>query len=117
MIIDYTLKFGIYQDDTKSKELFYDEVNFVTSIDLTTDEDDIAQITVLEHKLNIDSKFEGRQLPVRNTMKVTKNEYREFISTLGFSAKYFKDWINSSVFKDGVALPYKLTEFKTDIKF
>jgi hypothetical protein len=116
MIIDYTLKFGIYQG-SKNKEVFYDEVNFVTSIDLTTDGDDIAQIKVLEHKLNIDSKFEGRQLPVRNTMKVTKNEYREFISTLGFSANYFKEWINKSVFKDGVALPYKLSEFKTDIKF
>ena len=97
MILDYTLKFSIYQDDAKSKELIYDEVKFVTSMDISTDNDDIAHIKVLSHKLNHDSKFSGRQLPVRNNMKMTKNEYREFISTLGFSSKYFKDWLNTSV--------------------
>ena len=95
----------------------YDEVKFVTSLDLSTDNDDVAQIKILEHKVNVDNKFAGKTLPIRNTMKMTKNEYREFISTLGFSSKYFRDWINSAVFKDGVALPYRLDEFKTDIKF
>lgn len=42
MILDYTLKFSIYQDDAKSKELIYDEVKFVTSMDISTDNDDIA---------------------------------------------------------------------------
>jgi len=117
MIIDYTLKFSIMSDSGKQKELMYDEIKFVTSIDLSTDNDDVAQIKVLEHKVNVDNKFAGRQLPVRNSMKMTKNEYREFISTLGFSSKYFKDWINRAVFADGTKLPYKLNEFKTDIKF
>jgi hypothetical protein len=94
-----------------------DEIKFVTSLDLSTDNDDIAVIKVLEHKLNVDNKFAGKALPIKNSMKMTKNEYREFISTLGFSAKYFRDWINSAVFKDGVALPYRIDEFKTDIKF
>jgi hypothetical protein len=116
MIIDYTIKISVSQDDAKSKELFYDELNFVTSLDLSTDDDDIAKVKILENKLNIENKFAGRQLPIRNSMKMTKNEYREFISTLGFSAKYFRDWINASVFKDGIALPYNLSEFKTDIK-
>jgi hypothetical protein len=117
MIIDYTLKVTVFQDNNKNKELFYDELNFVTSLDISTDDDDIAKVKILENKLNIENKFAGRQLPLRNSMEMTKNEYREFISTLGFSAKYFRDWINTSVFKDGVALPYKLSEFKTDIKF
>ena len=41
-------------------------------------------------------------------MKMTKNEYREFISTLGFSSKYFKNWVNTSVLQDGLALPFNL---------
>ena len=117
MILDYQLHVTVYNDDSKSKELFYDELKFVTSIDLTTDDDDVAHIKILENKLNVDNKFAGRQLPIRNSMKMTKNEYREFISTLGFSAKYFRDWINQSVFKDGTRLPYSLKEFKTDVKF
>ena len=50
-------------------------------------------------------------------MNMTKNEYREFISTLGFSAKYFRDYVNQYIFKDGTRLPYSLKEFKTDVKF
>ena len=86
-------------------------------MDISTDNDDIAQIKVLSHKVNHDSKFSGRQLPIRNNMKMTKNEYREFISTLGFSSKYFKNWVNTSVLQDGLALPFNLQEFKTDIMF
>ena len=52
----------------------YDEVKFVTSLDLSTDNDDVAQIKILEHKVNVDNKFAGKTLPIRNTMKMTKNE-------------------------------------------
>lgn len=60
MILDYQLHVTVYNDDSKSKELFYDELKFVTSIDLTTDDDDVAHIKILENKLNVDNKFAGR---------------------------------------------------------
>lgn len=131
MILDYTLDITVFNDQAEKKssrgkkddgkkknnELFHDEIKFVTSLDMETDNDDIAHIKILEHKLNRDSAFSGRQLPVRNGLKITKNEYREFMSTLGFTAKYFKDWLNSDEFKGGIALPFNLKEFKTDVKF
>ena len=60
MIIDYTLKVTVFQDNNKNKELFYDELNFVTSLDISTDDDDIAKVKILENKLNIENKFAGR---------------------------------------------------------
>lgn len=108
MVIDYTLKFSILDGQATNKEYLYDEIKFVTSIDLSTNNDDIAQVKMLDHKINRDNAFSGRQLPIRNKMKMTKNEYREFLTTLGFSAKYFKDWLNKDVFKDGLNLPYRL---------
>ena len=71
----------------------YDKIRFVTSANIKT-KSDVVSIEVLEHKLNIDQHGSSKGLPIRDKMKMTKNEYREFISTLGFSAKYFKGWIN-----------------------
>lgn len=116
IIMDYTLKFSIMSDDAKSTELLYDEVHFTTAANINT-ENDIVHIAVQSNKINIENKFGGRQLPIRNGMDLSKNEYREFISTLGFSARYWKDWINQSVFKGGVRFPYKPNEFLTDLKF
>ena len=58
----------------------------------------------------------GRTAPLRNKLKMTKNEYREFVSTLGFSSKYFKNWMNNVVFKGGAKFPYHPDEFLTKIK-
>ena len=93
LILDYTLEFAIFEGNSDSKELIYDEIRMVTSVDITT-LNDIAQINVLENKLNRDNAFSGSKLPVRNKMKMTPKEYREFLSAFGFSAKYFRDWIN-----------------------
>jgi hypothetical protein len=68
----------------------------ITSADMST-LNDVVNLNVLDHKLNIDNKFSGKQAPVRNQMKMTTNEYREFIASLGFSMKYFKTWINTDV--------------------
>jgi hypothetical protein len=60
--LDYTLKFTISTDFEKKNntELLYDEIRFVTSMDLETDNDDIAHVKILEHKMNIDSAFSGK---------------------------------------------------------
>jgi len=115
LILDYTLEFSIYEDTAKGQELLYDEIRFITSVDIST-LNDIVTMKVLEHKLNVDNKFSGKQGPKRNKMRMSKNDYREFVSTLGFSSKYFKDWINESVFKGGVKFPYHPEEFLTKLK-
>jgi hypothetical protein len=78
IIIDYTLEFAIFEDTVDNKELIYDEIRIITSADIVT-LNDVATVKVLENKLNRDNAFSGSKLPVRNKMKMTPKEYREFI--------------------------------------
>ena len=81
VIVSYTLHTGWFMDLLGAKELLYDEVRFVTKASIKT-ENDKVNMKVLDHKMNMDSKFGGKQLPLRNGMKLTRNEYREYLSEL-----------------------------------
>jgi hypothetical protein len=54
---------------------------------------------------------------MRNGMNLTPNEYREFLSTFGFTNNYMKKWMNDVVFRPGVRFPYNMQEVYTTIKF
>lgn len=45
-------------------------------------------------------------------MKMTNAEYREFLSTFGFTQNYIKKWMNDVVFRNGVLLPFTNDELK-----
>jgi hypothetical protein len=113
MIVEYTLCMEWL--DSK-KELMYDEVKMISSMDMTA-ENDILYIKLLNHKLDIDSKFGQRSQPIRNSMDLTENEYREFLSTFGFTMNYIKKWLNDVYFRDGVLFPYNMSEFNTRVSF
>ena len=63
----------------------------------------------------MDSKFGGKSKPIANTMKMTNNEYREFLSQLGSSTGKMKTWLNNDIFKNGAQLPYHPDEFITNV--
>jgi len=94
----------------------YDEVRFITAANLGTSNDDVY-VRVQKHEMNLDSKFGGRSLPIRNNMKMTTNEYREFLTHLGSSAEIMKNWLNSDIFHVGVKFPYRPDEFITEVRF
>lgn len=54
---------------------------------------------------------------MRNGMKLTANEYREFISSFGFFQNYLKKWFNNVYFKNGLAFPYNPQELYTTLEF
>lgn len=112
MIFEYTLCmswFGIGSGH-KHTELMYDELKMISSMDMTS-EHDIMYIKLLNHKLDIDSKFGQRSQPIMNNMDLTENEYREFLSTYGFTMNYLKKWLNDVYLRDGIFFPYNVSEF------
>lgn len=113
VIIEYTLCIAFFQDDSKSKELLYDELKMVTSFNVKID-DDIAFITILNNKLDLPKKNLKKE-PVRNSMELTNNEYREFLSTFGFTMNFMKKWMNDVTLRGGVNLPYNMEEIYTSI--
>ena len=38
-------------------------------------------IELKEHRLEIDKHYQNKKLPFRNNMKLTTNEYRQFLAT------------------------------------
>jgi len=58
-----------------------------------------------------------RKLPIRNSMGMTEADYREFVSTFGFTLNYLKKWLNDVVLRNGIVFPYNTHEFDTSLKF
>jgi len=96
--------------------IFYDEFKMVTTAMLEVT-DDIGYLNILNHKLDLNNKFAQTVAPVKNTMKVTENEYREFLQSLGFTLNELKKWFNDVILLDGVKFPYSIDEIKTEVKF
>lgn len=86
-------------DNTGVKSVFYDEIPIVTTLNMRAD-DDIAYITILENKLNIDSRFGHSVAPTRTSLDITESEYREFISSFGFYLNYLRKYLNNVYFKN-----------------
>ena len=108
VILEYTLCISFSLDDYTAQELLYDEIKMVTSFNMEWDKD-VAFITILNNKLDM-PKSSIKSQPIRNSMKITKNEYREFLSTFGFTMNYMKKWMNDVTLRGGVNLPYAMDE-------
>ena len=102
-------------DDAKETEILYDELKMVTSFNVKV-ENDIAMINIQQNKLDLSKKSDKTE-PVRNALKMTNNEYREFLSTFGFTMNFMKKWMNDVTLRNGVWLPFSMKEIYMTVKF
>jgi len=116
VIIEYTACMSWRADLLGATEVLYDELRMITSFDMKQ-ENDINYIKLLNHKLDINSKFGTRTKPVRSSFDLTENEYRQFISTFGFTLNVWKKWLNEHYFEGGIYAPYNVEEFYTTVTF
>jgi hypothetical protein len=79
IIVEYTMSVAFALDKEGSGELFYDELNMITALNLEAD-NDILFFDIQNHRLANDNKFGAKSAPKRNAMKMSSNEYREFMS-------------------------------------
>ena len=110
------MKLSFISDNTTQTELLYDELKMITSLNVKAD-NDIMYMNILNHKIDSSNKFGQRTAPLRNSMSLSANEYREFLSTFGFTNNYLKKWLNDVVFRNGVHFPYNVYEFDTHLEF
>lgn len=54
---------------------------------------------------------------MKDTLKTTENEYREFLSTFGYSLNQMKNYFNQVILPKGLHFPYSVDEIETDVKF
>ena len=76
---------------------------------------DIAFIKILKN--NLDLKRFTQKEPIKNSLKLTANEYREFLSTFGFTMNFMKKWMNDVTLREGVWLPFSMKEIQMGLKF
>ena len=50
-------------------------------------------------------------------MDMSASEYREFLSTFGFTMNYMKKWLNQVFFRPGLKAPFTIDELETEVKF
>lgn len=76
--------------------------------------DDVLYMSILSHKLDNDNKGAQQAYPVKDSIGITENEYREFLSTFGYYLNKQKDWLNDHVLNNGrgVHLPMGTDEIK-----
>jgi hypothetical protein len=77
----------------------------ITSFDMTTSNDQIFP-KILNLKIDPQGGIFNRKLPIRNSMNMSSNDYREFISTFGFTLNWMKKWLNEVVWANGLTFPY-----------
>jgi len=99
-----------------AETIFYDELKMITTMMIPV-KDDIMYPNLMSHKLDLNNKFSQTTSPVKNTMSVTENEYREYLQSLGFTLNEMKKWLNDVILLDGIKFPYAIDEIKTEVKF
>lgn len=128
VIMEYTMVMDWKPDDAQAgkkgkkgqkgnaETIFYDEVRMVSTgmLEVT---DDVGYLNILNHKLDLNNKFSQTSQPVKNTMSITENEYREYLQALGFTLNEMKKWMNDVILLDGIKFPYSVEEIKTEVKF
>ena len=78
-------KKGKPTDDKKgnSETVFYDELHLISTFEIDV-KDDLMQIKILQHKLDM-QKYSQTTQPMKSSLGVTENEYREFLQSFGFT--------------------------------
>ena len=113
MIIEYKLNYKFYKKvDGKLSMLIQDRLSMITSLNVVSN-DDILFPTVLNHKIVHNAKFGPKDLPVKNKLNMSKNDYKEFMAQFGFWMNHIKKWLNTDMLKNGLKFPYGIDEFKS----
>lgn len=103
--------------DIEPQEWLYDEFKMTTSMNINA-ENEVLHIDLKEHKVVVDAQYGQRDFPRRNSLGMTSNEYREFLSDFSLTMSEFKKWLQDVVLRgDRVTFPYNFREFDTTLKF
>lgn len=105
-IVEYTMLLSIYEESME-RELFFDEIRFVTSMDIKST-NDVIFAHILNHKIDTEGKYGHRTAPLRNQLGLSANDYRDWLKQLGFVMKDLKTYLNEHYFPNGMRFPYSM---------
>lgn len=65
--------------------------------------------------MDSEDKLESGSLHFRNTLNITKYEYKEFVGSFSFFVNFLKSYLNENYFKNGIKFPYNPDEIYTSV--
>ena len=113
--MEYIVEMRVY-DMSVPKLLIEDDFKVITSLNVETS-NDIMFINIVEHKLDIHPKYGQRSMPIKNSMDMTENEYKEFMMSIQMYMNTIKRWMNEVHLREGQRFPYTLDEFNSYVTF
>ena len=116
VVLEYTLAVQFLVDGPGGQELLYDKIQMVSSANIETNNDKI-KVDILNMKPDPTGSHMNRQAPIRNSMDMSHNDYREFISTFGFTMNWMKKWLNEVEWATGLNFPFNSQEINSTIEF
>lgn len=123
--VEYILSLEVYHPNPKHQTgtlgmtnpfLLGDDIKIVTSFNLKTS-NDVLYPTIVEHRVDINERYGQRTQPMINNIKMSENEYKEFIMAFEFTLNYLKKWMNDVHLRNGLKFPYGMEEFDSETQF
>lgn len=71
----------------------------------------------MNHKIEHNAKFGPKDLPVKNNLHMSKEDYKEFLAQFGLWMNHIKKWLNTDMLANGTLFPYGVDEFKSKVYF
>lgn len=97
-------------------ELFYDELKMITKYDLDIQED-VLLVDMKALQFDIDKRYGFRDMPMRNNLDMTPEEYKELIGQTQLYFNFIRRYFNDVALVNGVPFPYSTKEFYTSLDF
>ena len=118
ILLNYTMGMHVAVDGIGHEGVvFIDEFPILTTANVILD-DDVAYISMLEHRLNIDPLHAHPDQPSYwYKGEIPSDDYREFVSSFGFYLNYLRKYLNQVYFKNGLQLPFDSKEIYTSVAF
>lgn len=118
---DVTLRYVVCLDwnkmglnGEKDEQILYDEINMITKINLDVSKD-VVNLKIKENQI-VSTKSIAKDRPTKDTLKLSKRDYRAFMSSFEETMSELEKWINSK-YIDGIPMPFGIDEFNTKILF
>jgi hypothetical protein len=102
---------------TSKDALLFDELPIVQSFTGVELKDDIFFLTINALSLNIHDRYGQKSYPKENSMDMSPNEYKTFLSELSLTLNFIKKYFNDVILRGGLPFPYNVDEFYTSVKF
>jgi hypothetical protein len=115
LLIDYKLHMRVTTLDD-SGGYFYDEIPMQVGGNIEL-HDNIIHGEISLITMNIHERYGQKTQPHDNSLGLTENDYRSFLSDYSLTLNFIKKHYNDVILRQGIPFPYDVPEFYTSLAF